>query len=340
MSFPIIVYSQTDTYDDTTTVFNDGTDTINYYEDSMYKFGRILNNMRHVDVLENGSIHSLTPSPADNTEILTLESEGYFDLLGIDHTIFNAETNWYVKRTPMFATELISVIRKNNLQYLPSTFYLDKTNINLQPTIFINADKTQLYLFYSNVKSKAQNYKLNFTNLVNIWPGALSVSASVAQLYLLNAAQCYSTAGKSRLFDICNCYSALNPHEFELRNITGPIDNVPENWDDVAAESENRCLTAPANSFRYFVLNIAPYKPRFSVNSNQKHEFTIYPNPSEDWIYIFGGEIQIEQIEMYSITGILIATYSSQNVIDVSDVAKGFYILKINNAVVLNFVVQ
>ena len=62
----------------------------------------------------------------------------------------------------------------------------------------------------------------------------------------------------------------------------------------------------------------------------QSDELTIFPNPVSEHIFISSDlNIQLQQIEVLSIDGRLIRSYKSTEIIDVSKLEKGVYLLKI-----------
>ena len=61
-----------------------------------------------------------------------------------------------------------------------------------------------------------------------------------------------------------------------------------------------------------------------------ENNITIYPNPSSDIIYIDGINSQTE-IELFDLTGQLILQQNYINGINISDLNRGIYILKLNN---------
>jgi hypothetical protein len=294
-------------------------------------------NFYTISTIQNyaGGAQTTLLSPGNSTELHYLDDEGYFDDLGINPNIFDDQTNWYIKRTPMFAFELVSEINKNSLQYLPSTYTLSKTNINLQPTVFINPAKTFLFIYFSNVKNENQNYLLDFSNLKYLWPGASGVYAGPAEIHSLDALQCYSSAGKSALFEINTVYTSYAGgggtvyHPFELRSLAGPYLNTPDDCADATAEAEGRCLTAAANSFGYFLLPVTPaFEPKLSEEF--KSYFNILPNPASDYFEISASE-PVRTLQIFTLEGTLLLSLNDTQTVDVSGYARGIYFLRANN---------
>lgn len=290
-------------------------------------------NFYTISTIQNyaGGAQTAMLTPADNTEIYTLDLEGYFDALGINPNIFDEETNWYVKRTPMFAYELAGDINKNSLDYLPSTFTLSKTNINLQPTVFITPAENFLFIYYSNVKNEEQNYLLDFSTLKNLYPGATDVYAGPYTVYGVEAQQCYSSAGKSALFEINTDYTSAGGtehHPFEIRSLITPYYGTSGDCDNPVAEAEGRCLKAEANSYGYFLIPVTPALER-NADAVQNIQFNIYPNPASSHIVVTGNT-KIYSIQICSLTGEAVQSLNGSNIVDVSMLVRGMYIVKVN----------
>jgi hypothetical protein len=279
-------------------------------------------------------------SPANGTEIQNLGSL-YFDGLGLDITDFigfGAE-NFYVKRTPYFAFELLSPISKNSLQYLPTNFVMDKDNINQPPTVLVNPDKTYLYIFYTNVKSENQTYTLNLENLTVLWPDAPdAVLASPATFFSLEANQPYSTAGKSSMFEINQCY-LTTAHDVELVELNPESLNVPDGC-PTSVIAENRCLTAPKTTMGYFKVPITPaYYPRLS-SGEQVDDIQITPNPTTGYMDITSNTLIVTHIEVFTPTGVSVYQKSGFNInaIDISGFSTGVYFVRLNNEQIIKII--
>ena len=72
------------------------------------------------------------------------------------------------------------------------------------------------------------------------------------------------------------------------------------------------------------------YQEGFILNTNDVYEieFSIYPNPSDNVISIV-SESNIEQVNIYSLQGILIKNVSEINDIDVSHLSSGLYFIEV-----------
>lgn len=78
-----------------------------------------------------------------------------------------------------------------------------------------------------------------------------------------------------------------------------------------------------------YTYQTAPCLPTTSVSSAMIDDIKVYPNPVEDVLNI-RGSTTIEKVEIINIFGQIVLT-SRYNVIDLSTLHKGLYILKINN---------
>ena len=80
-----------------------------------------------------------------------------------------------------------------------------------------------------------------------------------------------------------------------------------------------------------------------SNNSFDKTQFSLYPNPITNELYIENEEIDIQQIKIYNLSGkqVLRVDYQNNQPIDVSNLAKGMYLVKIkteNGSVTKKFI--
>lgn len=64
----------------------------------------------------------------------------------------------------------------------------------------------------------------------------------------------------------------------------------------------------------------------FSLNANA---ISLYPNPSNSYFEL-AGDVQIENVEVYSLQGQLVKSFKNESQYTISDLAKGMYIVKIN----------
>ena len=69
---------------------------------------------------------------------------------------------------------------------------------------------------------------------------------------------------------------------------------------------------------------------QLSISENAAQQFKIYPNPASDVLYISSEGIRVENIKVYSISGIKVTEASvDANSIDVSGLSEGVYFLEI-----------
>lgn len=66
----------------------------------------------------------------------------------------------------------------------------------------------------------------------------------------------------------------------------------------------------------------------FSVEDNAYLDLSFYPNPATDWIYINDESLMLDVIEIISIHGQIVASFSNTNTIPVSGLAEGMYQLR------------
>ena len=112
------------------------------------------------------------------------------------------------------------------MEYLPANFSMFVANPNLQPTVFIDPEHENLYVYFTNMKNETQSYVINPNLLINLYPSALALGFENAIIYAIEAKQPYSNSGLSTLYTVhtCyNCHSAFdgydNPHPFEIQRI-------------------------------------------------------------------------------------------------------------------------
>lgn len=82
------------------------------------------------------------------------------------------------------------------------------------------------------------------------------------------------------------------------------------------------------------------YEPSVSTSiENNKNLVGLFPNPAVDVIYI--SNINNANVDIYNVAGKLVKTisnYNSNEAINISELAKGVYFIKINNTQSLKFV--
>lgn len=71
--------------------------------------------------------------------------------------------------------------------------------------------------------------------------------------------------------------------------------------------------------------------PALSITDNNlNNSITLFPNPAKSMFQI-ASKVDIEKVELYSLQGQLVKEFITQSQYDVSDVAKGIYLVKVNS---------
>jgi hypothetical protein len=260
------------------------------------------------------------------------------------------DPNWdkrvyHIRRTTYFTTFLISEIYKHNLKYLPTNFYLGTSNLNMQPTVFINLDKDTLFVFYTNIKSTYQNFLLNPGDIDDLYTGALGVDFFPSTVTYVHGKQLYSTSGESALFDsLLNVCYLSNDHPFEIRAFTeSGLDsaiitqaNDPECGSGLPYPWS--CLTAPPFTIGYFKVPIEPYYIPKKLSDEENSDVHLYPNPTSSSFRIKQsgsdeGERTSIDVEILSLTGSVIYSVNTtfEASIDISVIAAGCYLVHIKD---------
>ena len=73
----------------------------------------------------------------------------------------------------------------------------------------------------------------------------------------------------------------------------------------------------------------------FSLASSPNLIFSFYPNPTANELYIENEKVDIQQVEIYNLSGkkVLRVDYQNNQPIDVSNLAKGMYLVKIKTEI-------
>lgn len=263
----------------------------------------------------------------------------------LNPALYTGDVNYYMRRTEYYVMELLSEITKNNLQYLPANFSMYFTNPNLQPTVFIDPEHENLYVYFTNMKAETQSYAVNPNHLMDLYPTAVSLGFEDATIYTIQANQPYSNSGLSTLFKIHTCYSCHNlfdgldnPHPFEIQRISDPIPNDPECSDGLPAGA--MCITVPKYSIGYFKIPIhVNYDPQQKTGVEDLSQFvTLYPNPTSGVFQIrseISGLFSDAQLRVtvYSVTDkVVFETKAAENQpIDLSHLPSGLYLVAIKD---------
>jgi len=192
--------------------------------------------------------------------------------------------NYLMKRVTHFVFQLESEITKNNLKLLQSNFGIYVASVNVQPTIFIDPEKENVYLFFSNLRDTTQQYELNTAGTTGLFPGGILTITDTATIYCVNASKPYSTSGqgKNTLYKLNECYKNPYNNDFPIELIQVDtilnIPNCPGSGDPF------KCFIVPAYSFGYIKIPISAYYPPGRLAGSSMYDVNIYPNPANNFI--------------------------------------------------------
>lgn len=242
--------------------------------------------------------------------------------------------NYMMKRTTYFAWELLSTITKQDLKYLQGNFGIYIASVNVQPTVFIDQGKENLYIFYSNQRDTTQQIQLNTAGTTGIYPGGVLTVADTATIYCVNATKPYSTSGqgKNTLYKLNECYKTPYDIEFPIE-IVG-IDTLMNNPICPGSGDPLKCLVVPAYSFGYIKVPIEAYYPPGKLANAPMYNVTLYPNPANEVIKLEAfciGEVCTRPeklavtIEDISSKKCLSTEITNNGAVDISQLAQGLY---------------
>ncbi|HNE45137.1 MAG TPA: T9SS type A sorting domain-containing protein [Chitinophagales bacterium] len=294
----------------------------NSYREGFFKYAHLHNFA--------GASNSAMLSPAFDPELDSLNK----DTIPYTITTDSAEgRNYYMKRASYFTMELLSEIPKNELKYLQSNFTISLTNINVQPTVFIDPGKENLYIYYTNVGANAQYYYVNLIGTSGIFlPDGHVQITDTATIFCVKARQPYSTGGKGKntLYTINECYTdndySVN-YEIEIDTIY-TITNLP------ASGSPFTTIAVPPYSFGYFKIPITADYPPYEKAEMPKPKFSIYPNPTDGSITVFVSELEEDKlidlrIKIVAADGRICGQHACANggQLNVSHLSSGIYLI-------------
>lgn len=128
----------------------------------------------------------------------------------------------------------------------------------MQPTVFIDPEKENFYIYFTNVTEDAQKHNLNIAGTTGIYPpdGLLYVS-DTATIYCVTALKPYSTAGKGKntLFTLNECYNNVNDVPYPIEITT--IDTIQ----NCCTDNVLYHIEVPPYSFGYMLPIKADYPP-------------------------------------------------------------------------------
>lgn len=261
--------------------------------------------------------------------------------------------NYLMKRTTHFVYELLGEITKKDLKYLQGNFGIYIASVNVQPTVFIDTAKENLYIYFSNQRDTTQQYLLNTAGTTGIYPGGILTIADTATIYCVKASKPYSTSGqgKNTLYKLNECYNDLYDVEFPIE-IT-QVDTIVNIPNCTGSGDPLKCLVVPAYSFGYIKVPIEAYYPPERAAGSIDYSVNLYPNPANNVVQLQAQCLQEDceisnflSLEVVNILGetALKTTISNNGSLNISALPNGIYkiLVKFDNgsAVVKQLVKQ
>lgn len=242
--------------------------------------------------------------------------------------------NYYIKRATFFVMQLLSEISKQNLSYLQCNFTIARNNINVQPTVFIDSAKTNLFIYFTNSGDESQQIQLNLSGTTGIYaPDGLLYISDTATIYSVIAKKPYSTSGRGQntLFVLNECYNNINDvhYSIEITQID-TFKNAPSSGDPLLT------LEVLPYSFGYIRVPIAADYPPYEKVAKPTFSLNLYPNPAnlEIKVHINGesyDDLSIFNVQIVNLQGV--TCYSSQlqnnHKVDISQLSAGVYLMTI-----------
>ena len=129
--------------------------------------------------------------------------------------------------------------------------------------------------------------------------------------------------------------------------VSGPTGGYPDVWTEFTITVAGVSATPVAMNFafRYFVTNGGPagdnsnyigidtfslVRPALAVSNVNKAKVSIYPNPTTDYLNVSSAS-KISSVEVYDISGKRVKAELVDNKVDVQNLAKGSYVIKITD---------
>lgn len=215
--------------------------------------------------------------------------------------------------------------------------------------LFVDPAKENLYIYYSNTRDEAQNYKLTQGMLKNIYGvTATGVIYGSPSNHCIDAQQLYSRSGKGGVFDINVYYNATcddlgadstQRHPFEIRN-TVVYDTLNPSGDVAdcgTLPGGAVCLVVPAVSCGYIKIPIAESDGSGKMNISES-KYKIYPNPAYNYFTIdetsssgyTTGELFIQILKPDGSIQMQITTRLAHD-INIMHLPPGMYLIHIQN---------
>lgn len=171
-------------------------------------------------------------------------------------------------------------------------------------------------MYYTNTRCMDQKYILNPGGMYSLF--ASTVTLSNAEIFAVDAFQAYSTAGKSTLFEINNCYNPVsNPYNIEIDqtyNYTNPGCDAP---------AGSYCVTVPGYTAGYVKIQVNHGPVRLAEITEPDVE--IYPNPTMENLFIV-NDAEVTHFYIYDITGTIISSGEYlQQPISIQSLPQGLY---------------
>jgi len=191
--------------------------------------------------------------------------------------------NYYLPRNNYIVYDLLHTIAYDGLEYMKTNFSMNILNPNVQPTIFIDAGRSTLYMYFTNVREVKQEYIVDYNSLLSWFAGADGIEIGSSTIHAVDARQLYSTAGKSSLYPLNTCYNTTtNMYELEYAEASP----TPVVFDCDPGLPFKKCFSVEAYSYGYIEVPFAPHY--MEKGSDPEKYYTdslqIIPNPATDYI--------------------------------------------------------
>ncbi|MBK7441905.1 MAG: T9SS type A sorting domain-containing protein [Bacteroidetes bacterium] len=270
----------------------------------------------------------------DQIELGVLPNE-LGDLTGCDEDKID---EYFVQRTTYHTMKLLSEISANSLDYLSNSATLVVGVMNLAPSIFIDQERENMYVYFTNIKSTQQKYVINPANLLAFYPYADAVRLDLypIEIFAIDAEQLYSNSGRNSLFGISTAYDpcqeiGVYENRYEIIDISS---STTTSSCAGSAPPGAACVLVPGYSAGYFKLKLSPFELKLGEMENV---FTLFPNPtSTSFTFMSDAFLEIQDYYKMTILDITGKLLLDQQVmegqsIDVSNFPVGIYTVLIYN---------